>query len=499
MKKWLFFSLAGGVALLLVVSGIWLGFGPGIVKNKLVEAVYNEKQRGLRIDGQFQLQLLPQPMLEVGRLHLSAAGKQDVFMDVGQLKASVRFWPLLRGRVIFDELVVDDVQLQLVRFADGTTNFDDLLASSSSTQGPDIFVENLKLSNVQIGWQDDLAGTKLGLRHANLELGPVGKESQGELHAQGTFAMHQGIPDLNFELGSRYRIMAAQQKLELEAVKFQVSGDWMPEALSGGVEAPKANGGGLGFQVDLSAPGAVWEGNKASVPSLLTHLNVDGAELKGDVSLSLAQLQFTPARLEIGRGGLDLDIHWRNLAVVGSGGSTVHYDFAAQKLDIPAISGELEVSYPDFLTKALVLDVEGLVQADMAQGQSRGEVQLALGESHLTGAWLLNRLPFPVLAFEGSLDRLNLDQYLRLLDASGSAGAVSKGGAPSVRNWRAEDTGENRMEVRGRLQVGELHYRYMKIKNLESRLIFKNGRLDIDSQTVGAGDVSSHPSEAVLP
>lgn len=500
MKKWLFLSIAGVIALLLVISGIWVGFGPGIVKSKLIETVYAEKQRVLRIDGPFHLQLLPQPVLEVHNVHLSAAGKQDAFMDVGQLKASVRFWPLLKGSIVLDELVVDDIQLQLVRFADGSTNFDDLWPSSSDTQGPDIFVEDLRLSGVQIGWQDDLSGRNLGVKHASLQVGPIGKASQGVLHTQGTFVMGQDAPDLKFELGSRYQIMAAQRKVGLEAFRFQVSGDFITEALpgvSGAAEGSRGGEGAIRFQVDMSAPVAALEGDKASLPSLLTHLNFEGPELKGEVTLSLDSLQATLLSLEVGQGGVNWDVNWKNLAVMGSGSSAVHYDFAGQKLEVPSINGKFEVSYPDILSKALAFGLGGLVQADMAQGELRGEIQLALDESHLAGAWLFNRLPLPVLQFKGSLDRLNLDQYLRVLDSSGAVS--SNAGGPSVKNWKAEGAEANSMEIRGRLQVGELHFRSMKIKNLESRLTFRDGRLDIDSQSVTSGDIPAHQSEVVLP
>lgn len=499
MKKWLLFGITGVVALLLVISGIWVGFGAGILKNKLVEIVYAEKQRVLRIDGPFRLRLFPQPVLEAHNLHLSAAGKQDAFMDMGRFKASVRFLPLLKGRIIFDELAADDVQLQLVRFTDGSTNFDDLWSPSDDTQGPDVFVEDLRLSGVRIEWQDDLLKRNLGLKNASLQAGPLGKESQGVFHMQGTLVTGQAL-DLEFELGSRYQILAAQRKVGLEEARLQVSGDFAAEVLSGlsgTAESPGGSEGTVRFQVVVSTPAAALEGDKVNLPSLVTHLNLEGPELKGTVALSLNQLQIAPSGVGISQVGVDWDVHWQDLALAGNGSSAVHYDFAGQKLDIPSINGEFKVSYPPVLTRTLAFDLGGLVQADMAQESLRGEAQLVLDESHLAVAWLFNQFPVPVLQFEGSLDRLNLDQYLPAQDSSRSASSNIV--SPSVKNWKAEGVGENGMEIRGRLKVGELHFRDMKVKNLESRLTFRNGRLDIDSRSTASGAIPADQSKAVLP
>jgi AsmA protein len=54
------------------------------------------------------------------------------FLQAGRAMLRYRFWPLLRFRVVVDEILLEQPSLRVVRFADGRFNFSDLLDRQKS-------------------------------------------------------------------------------------------------------------------------------------------------------------------------------------------------------------------------------------------------------------------------------------------------------------------------------------------------------------------------------
>ena len=129
-----------GVAALL----LWVVFDPDNISEDVEGFVAERTGREFSIDDDLALTLFPWLGIETGRMRLGQApdfGDGD-FASVQSAGARVRLLPLFRGRMEFGTVVLDGLELNLARDADGSDNWSDLLgpapeaAGGGATRGP---------------------------------------------------------------------------------------------------------------------------------------------------------------------------------------------------------------------------------------------------------------------------------------------------------------------------------------------------------------------------
>ena len=119
-----------GVAALL----LWVAFDPDNVREELEVFVAERTGREFLIDDDLALTLFPWLGVETGVMllgHAAGFGDGD-FASVDSAVARVRLLPLLRGRMEFGTVVLEGLELNLARDADGRDNWSDLLGPPSA-------------------------------------------------------------------------------------------------------------------------------------------------------------------------------------------------------------------------------------------------------------------------------------------------------------------------------------------------------------------------------
>lgn len=105
---------------------------PNIFKAVLVQWVKQEKQRTLTLEGEIRLGLIPALSLEFNGVRLSGRNSPAEFASVQRARFDLAWLPLLRREPAFGEIALRGVRASLVRYPDGSTNFDDLLPKQPS-------------------------------------------------------------------------------------------------------------------------------------------------------------------------------------------------------------------------------------------------------------------------------------------------------------------------------------------------------------------------------
>src|SRR5262245_50390419 len=123
--------IAGAVAAFLAAT-----FDPNDYKPRIVDLVKRETGRTLAIDGKISLTFFPKIGAAVGKATLSEPNLPAVFARVDEARVGVELWPLLSKRVIVDRLALKGLAVDLVRYKDGRTNFDDLTGRAGSPAKP---------------------------------------------------------------------------------------------------------------------------------------------------------------------------------------------------------------------------------------------------------------------------------------------------------------------------------------------------------------------------
>ncbi len=129
----------GAIAAIVAVAALllWLLFDPNDLRDELEDIVEEQTAREFSIDDDLALTLFPWLGIETGQMRLGhAAGfGDDDFASVDSAVARVRLMPLFRGRMEIGTIVLDGLELNLGRSADGRDNWSDLLGPASPSGG----------------------------------------------------------------------------------------------------------------------------------------------------------------------------------------------------------------------------------------------------------------------------------------------------------------------------------------------------------------------------
>ena len=468
---------AAGVVAVLAAGAAWLAltFDPNDYKSDLVELVEARTQRTLRIDGDLKLTFWPHLGVDLGRATLSERHADAPFVAVEQARVSLAVWPLLRGRMVVDEVALTGASVTLVRDPSGRLNVDDLLAQPPGGESArvDIDIAHLRLINGTLVFRDALRGTTLQLAQLHLETGrltdgvrtPVALQTRVSstaaaldigIKTQLTFnrqTQRLGLHDLT--------ATAAGRLLEIRGVDAALAGDidlsWADGALQVANLTFSAKGqhGSRQFDGKLSAPkialtGDLLEGDAASLTARISE-----GQRALTAALKLPAFARDGRRFRSGSAELVVDFTQTNGAAKDALKATISAPLSGQltadgrglqTLDITALtakaSGTLQGQRIDLqLTSPLAVDMENhklALPALKISGQGRGErlpggklaVELVgalqaglrseqlvldlkgkIDASQLAAQVQVSGLQAPRVRFDATVDAINVDQY----------------------------------------------------------------------------------------
>lgn len=187
--------VAGLVALVVIIilaGGAILGafFDPNEYKPEIEKAALEQGGIELKVNGDIGWSVFPWLGLEVNKIDLKFPGKSDL-ASLNQAQIAVRLPALLSGNVEMQSVVVDGLNLNLIKSKDGQTNWavaeqkgDDKKAESndsgndssgSSESGPAlaINIDSIQISNGNIRYLDETTATEAKISNFNMLSGQV--------------------------------------------------------------------------------------------------------------------------------------------------------------------------------------------------------------------------------------------------------------------------------------------------------------------------------------
>jgi len=501
-----------GLAFLLALVGMLLVLGIGFeseaVKARLIEVVRAETGRELRIDGALRLRFLPHLAVAVDSLRLSGAEGADSepFLTVKTLNGVIKIIPLLRGKVMVNQIEIHGIEVSMARYADGATSFDDLLALKSEGESKsswEVEVEKIILLGGKVSWRDEMKGRHLEVDQISFQSGPLGKRANGRLELRGHLR-EQG----SMVLTSHYWINVDEAEktfvqLEDLRVSARESGGASPFRLELTGRRARAMATGLELE-QLAVEGEVREGDtdwKARFKLADLKTDTEGGALHG-LTGEVRQLQNGAPLLAI-EGKLDVltgtGRDWQGILTLDGKGDLAGHAFTGAlsvplkmvleenaRIAVEGWRGTLEIQPGPPLARAVRIQAEGELKAAM-EGAPQAEGQLALtvdDASRLKAVWKLERLEPPHLWFEADLDTLNLDHYLKPApDSAGATAPENKSPTPEQEPPESaepvESPGEAALSIEGRLRIGELKYQETTLTGLAGEVRLQNGKLEI--------------------
>ena len=174
------------VIVLLVIGVVAVAittFDANAYKADIAEQVKEETGRDFNISGDINLTIYPWLGLEVSGVQLSNADGfgEAPFLNADTFKVRAKLLPLLRKELEMDTLILQGVNLNLAKNAEGKTNWDDLAKSGdkekeSSDSGlpfAALVLGGIDVKDVNILWQDQQAKTQSSIKGLRVSTGEL--------------------------------------------------------------------------------------------------------------------------------------------------------------------------------------------------------------------------------------------------------------------------------------------------------------------------------------
>jgi AsmA protein len=372
-------TVAALVALaILAAAALLLLADPNRHRAAIEARVRQATGRPFALAGAIKLEFFPWLALDVGQVTLGnpAGFGNEPLLTADRARIGARLLPLLRGRLEVSRVALDGLTVNLVRRADGHTNWEDLGHAASATGAggshglAEISVAGLDISHAMLTLRDDGKGTLTRMSDLELHAGALGAASRTDLALVGRLDSGDGTAATRVELRTRAMLDAEHSRATLAEVKL------------GGERTPVA-AGAKPIPFSVSAPAVSFDWSAGTLAPTTLAIRLGELALTAEVSGE----QLFGARLLKGR-------------------------VRAAELSPRKVAPSLGWSVPT------TRDPNAFTRLGGSAGFSLGERALALEELDLTldrtrlrGTVSVADLTAPVVAIELHADTIDFDGY----------------------------------------------------------------------------------------
>lgn len=190
--------MAVAILIGIALTAIVLLVDPNDFKPMIVRTVFEKKQRTLSFEGPIKLRVFPRIALDLGRVTLSEYRNREVFMAIDKAELEVAWLPLMRKRLVVEGVRLDGVAARVIRYADGTFNFADLLQQETPSQ-IEFDIAALRASNGTIVFEDRKSERTYTAQKLTLETGRLVNGRETPIDLAGQLSARQPALGLTFK------------------------------------------------------------------------------------------------------------------------------------------------------------------------------------------------------------------------------------------------------------------------------------------------------------
>ncbi len=490
------FVLGGLVALLAAVAAFVLAtFDANKWKGEITQLVQEKKNRSLKIEGDLSLSLFPAIAVKLGKATLSEYKSEQVFASIGSARISLRLMPLLSKQVVVDTVEIDGLKAQLVRFKDGHLNIDDLLSKDDKEPPTRFDIAGVKFTNGELTWRDEKAGQELVVSSLNLATGRLANAATDTFDLSATLVGSKPHMAAALKAAGQYRYDLERKSYGGTQLAVRLTGDLAEMKsldltlaaaalqLTGANElaveklllTAKGKAAGDAFEAKLEAPTLALMADKASGASVNAAIKLAGAERAVDAKIALSDVEGKSQSLQVGKLVLDLDARQGETTVKGNLSSALSANMEKQTMELPALSGELNVANPQMPMKSVRLPLVGGVRADIDAQTVALHASTQFDESKIAAKVNVSRFSPLALGFDIDIDKLNVDKYLPPKPAAAAAQSAGEKAPEKPLDF----SGIKGLNASGVVKIGQLQVSNVKAANVRLEIKAANGRLDI--------------------
>ena len=463
LLKWLLIVL---VALVLIIGIGTVALVYLVDWNDFKETIQNQTKkhtgRDLTITGDLSPSVFPWAGISIGEISLANAtgfGDQP-FAKIGSADVKVELLPLLRKEVNIRTVELKGLNVDLQRAADGTTNWDDLIKSTSTTttstddSSTEVEVEGgsaaiaalavggIEISDANVSWLDVQSGTDAKLSNFSLNTGAI--ELAKPFNLETKFNVASKSMDLAADIVGRGEV-----SIDLEKQVYSLTG----------------------FTLDTDAKGASLP-NGELVAKLAANINANMLDQRVSVEgLSLAALGL---QLD---GKVDVTELDQELKIIAA--------LKSETFDPKELMAKLGIAAPQTADDT-VLSAASLSMNLAASPSSAAlnDLTITLDDTTFNGKASVPSLAgaIPPLRFDFTVDAIDLDRYLppasdAPVDTTTEAAPAADGDAPlGIPNDLIRQ-----LDVDGVFKVNKVKISNLTTESIVVPVTAKNGKVSINN------------------
>lgn len=481
--------LAGGF-----IAYIAATFDPNAYKPQIIRLVKEKKQRTLTLDGDIKLAFWPSLGADLGKLSLSEFKSDKEFAAIESARVALALVPLLSKQLVVSEVTIKGVRANIVRFKDGRTNIDDLLARDEQKQEQFKFdIDHVAIENAALNFHDEAEGAQYALSKMNLKTGRIanGVPTKVELSfaAQGNQPKHNLTADLKtrltFDLDKQVYALedlgleTKGQVMDITNLAAKVAGNVTARLKTGEFSADKLSvaltgaSGKDNFDAKLDAPRLNFTADRASGDKVTVVAKIANPQGTTGVNLTLPGIEGTAKAFQSGAMTLDLDMKRGDLTVKSKLSSPVSGNLQAQQLSLPKLVASISASGPNLPGKSLSGELAGSASADAVKQSVQANLAGKIGDSNIKARLGVAGFTPPGINFDIDIDQLDIDRYMPQRSAGGKSAAGQKQPEKPF-----DLSGLKNLRANGTLRIGSLKASGVKASNVRLDIKANGGRVD---------------------
>ena len=484
----------GGVLIILLILPVAIGvfilsFNANNFKTEIVQFVKEHTQRDLVLQGDIKVTFFSKLGLESGKILLSQRNSAREFASVNNVRLYIEWLPLLKRQLVFDHIEIDGAHVNLTRFKDGTSNYDDLLIRDETLSPVTFDIDSVHITNSTLNWQDEIKWQRVALQDMQVETGRIADTVPGNLKASFRVNSEKVHSDALIELKSRLFYDHKEGRYEFADIDGTLTGTAagfsnLDLSFKGSLDSHPAQGmlraenfvfsatgnyGQRSIVARLVAPKLQFSKSILSGSDLTLDATLSQFDEKWTTALQMPTFEFANKIFKAAELGADFDFKGEGRTLQGKLSGPISMDFeTTPKLQLGSIAMNLSTTHP-MLAGALAATATGSMNADISERNANLGFKAKIDDSEITGTLAIKDFSHPAYTFELNTNHIDLGRYIS---------------ADWIKRYKNDATlfdlgGLKDMNMSGSLYAGEIRMGKLEVNKLAAGIKIEQSALTI--------------------
>lgn len=507
------FALYGFIAVFILaialIAFLATTFNPNDYKQEIIDVVKKEKDRTLTIDGDISLSYWPKIGANLGKVAISEHQSDKIFASIDSAKVALAVLPLLKKELVVDTIYIDGANANIVKKADGKTNFEDLTSSDetaedASSEAIKFDVQGINITNSAINYADEETGATYAISQFNMVSSRIALDTPVDLTTDFLLKANQPAINANINLKGNFLANPDTQHFIAKGLDAVIKGDLLDGknveiTANGSVDATLSSNNilvddltvnaagdfsGANMQVNLIAPALeVLEDEVTSDEISVALKQVKGSD-HFTANLALANMKGSPQAIQ--SSGITGDIAGVQgpRSINGTFSSPFTGDLEALIFDLPKLVGNLDIKDPALPNGGAKGDFHLKLYADVKQEKVKSDFDLNTDVTKLHGDVAVAGFETPKVNFDLNAGTLDLNQLLGANQPSAETATPE----PASNNEPADLSALKSLNLDGKIKIDQLIYDQYKLSGLNVGVLANGNKLSLSGLNVKLDD-----------